>query len=114
MSISAAAILCLSSVIHHEARGESFEGQVAVASVVLNRVESSRFPNTVCGVVKQPKQFSWYPRKPLTNQKRELAKKILEGRVKRTVPRSFFFTSLTTRLKRRVTRIIGNHRFYGF
>jgi hypothetical protein len=44
---------CLSEAIYFEARGESREGQVAVGEVVLNRVRSSAYPNTVCGVVYQ-------------------------------------------------------------
>lgn len=44
---------CLASAIYHEARGESIAGQQAVAEVVLNRVDDSSFPRTVCGVVKQ-------------------------------------------------------------
>ena len=49
---------CLARVISHEARGEPREGQIAVAEVVMNRVESPRFPNTICGVVNQRAQFS--------------------------------------------------------
>jgi N-acetylmuramoyl-L-alanine amidase len=52
-------VACLATNIYHEARGESFEGQQAVAHVTLNRVESAWFPNSVCGVVFQPAQFSW-------------------------------------------------------
>lgn len=44
---------CLALNIYHEARGDSFAGKVAVADVVFNRVENSRFPNNVCDVVKQ-------------------------------------------------------------
>lgn len=67
---------CLSLNIYHESRGDSFAGQAAVADVVMNRVEDSYYPNTVCEVVKQtvwvenwkgnmvPKrhmcQFSWF------------------------------------------------------
>ena len=112
MSISAAAILCLSSVIHHEARGEPLEGQIAVASVVLNRVEDPRFPNTVCGVVKEPKQFSWYGKKPLTNKKEKLAKNILTGEVKRNVPNALFFAHVSVWFKRKIIKVIGEHRFY--
>ncbi|MFW6282006.1 MAG: LysM peptidoglycan-binding domain-containing protein [bacterium] len=43
--------------VYSEARGEPFIGQVAVAGVVLNRIESSLFPNTVEGIVFQPGQF---------------------------------------------------------
>jgi spore germination cell wall hydrolase CwlJ-like protein len=67
---------CLALNIYHESRGDSFAGRVAVADVVMNRVEHDRYPNTICEVVKQsvwienwkgnivPKrnmcQFSWF------------------------------------------------------
>ena len=67
---------CLATNIYHEARGESFAGKVAVANVTYNRVNSTRYPDTYCGVVYQAKmyvnwrgnevpardkcQFSWY------------------------------------------------------
>lgn len=44
---------CLSEALYFEARGETVEGQFAVAEVILNRVESPRFPDSVCGVVEQ-------------------------------------------------------------
>lgn len=44
---------CLAEALYFEARGETVKGQFAVAEVILNRVESSRFPNTVCGVIRQ-------------------------------------------------------------
>lgn len=44
---------CLSEAIYFEARGETLEGQVAVAEVILNRVDSGIYPDSVCGVVKQ-------------------------------------------------------------
>lgn len=50
---------CLATNIYHEARGEPWSGQVLVARVTLNRVASPLYPNTVCGVVYQPSQFSW-------------------------------------------------------
>ena len=48
----------LAMVINGEARGESYEGQVAVGAVVLNRVRHSSFPNTIAGVVYQPGAFT--------------------------------------------------------
>jgi len=63
---------CLAQNIYHEARGESIAGQFAVAHTTLNRVKSSAYPQTVCGVVTQAVrdehnkpiknmcQFSWY------------------------------------------------------
>ncbi len=44
---------CLSEALYFEARGETVKGQIAVAEVILNRVASSRFPDTVCGVINQ-------------------------------------------------------------
>ena len=66
------ALMCLAMNVYHEARSEPVAGQIAVAQVVINRVNDKRFPNTVCEVVKEgstdsngiPKkhlcQFSWY------------------------------------------------------
>ena len=48
----------LAKLVHSEARGESYTGQVAVAAVVLNRVDDSRFPNTIAGVIYQPWAFT--------------------------------------------------------
>lgn len=48
----------ISQVIYGEARGEKYEGQVAVGAVILNRVSDSRFPNTVAGVVYQSGAFT--------------------------------------------------------
>jgi hypothetical protein len=45
--------LCLTQAIYHEARGESEEGQWAVANVIINRAMSHKFPSTMCGVVFQ-------------------------------------------------------------
>ena len=47
----------LARVVYGEARGEPYTGQVAVAAVVLNRVKSSKFPNTISGVVYQSGAF---------------------------------------------------------
>ena len=63
---------CLAKNIYFEARSETIAGQVAVAWVTLNRMESAKFPNSICGVVYQARtdsagnprrnqcQFSWY------------------------------------------------------
>lgn len=48
----------LAKLVHSEARGEIYTGQVAVAAVVLNRVKDSRFPNTIAGVIYQPWAFT--------------------------------------------------------
>ena len=59
---------CLANNIYYEAGSEPFEGKVAVAMVSLNRAESGKFPDTICGVVSQKTvinkrvvcQFSWF------------------------------------------------------
>ena len=50
---------CLATAVYFEARGESPEGQLAVARVVMNRAASGKYPPDWCGVVKQPWQFSF-------------------------------------------------------
>ena len=50
---------CLATAVYFEARGESPEGQLAVAKVVMNRAASGRYPPDYCSVVKQPAQFSF-------------------------------------------------------
>ena len=50
---------CLATAVYFESRGESVEGQLAVAHVVMNRAVSGRYPTDWCGVVKQPAQFSF-------------------------------------------------------
>lgn len=44
---------CLTEALYFEARGETLKGQFAVAEVIMNRVKSSRFPDNICGVIKQ-------------------------------------------------------------
>lgn len=56
--LSRSDIYLLAKLIYAEARGEPYEGQVAVGAVVLNRVKSPDFPNTVAGVIYQPLAFT--------------------------------------------------------
>lgn len=53
-------LACLTEAVYFESRSESFAGQLAVAWVVKNRVEDSRWPSTYCKVAHQPYQFSYY------------------------------------------------------
>lgn len=57
-SLSSSDLNLLSRLIYAEARGEPYTGQVAVGAVVLNRVKSSSFPNTISGVIYQSGAFS--------------------------------------------------------
>ncbi len=73
----------LARLINGEARGESFEGQVAVGAVILNRVKSNKFPNTIAGIIYQETQFEsvangefW---QPLTDSSIKAAEAALKG-----------------------------------
>lgn len=61
---SSGELKCLAEALYFEARGESLQGQKAVAEVILNRRDSGKFPGSVCGVVKQGNkggcQFSYH------------------------------------------------------
>lgn len=55
---SAGDIQLMARAVNGEARGEPYEGQVAVAAVILNRVKSPSFPNSISGVIYQPGAFT--------------------------------------------------------
>ena len=57
-NISRDDIILLARIIHGEARGEDFKGKVAVGSVILNRIKSNKFPNSIRNVILQKGQFS--------------------------------------------------------
>ena len=63
-----AALVCLALNVYHEARDQPFIGQVAVAQVVMNRVDDWRYPDTVCEVVKQGPTYSWKQDYPIRNR----------------------------------------------
>ena len=78
---------CLALNVYHEARGEPRIDQNAVAHVVINRVESGRFPSTICRVVYQPGQFSWTTRgyrqneRGAWNRSLQVAEGVLNGSI---------------------------------
>ena len=53
-------IKCMAMAIYFESRGSNLADQAAVTDVIMNRVESRKFPNTICEVVKQRHQFSFF------------------------------------------------------
>ena len=57
-SSSTSDVQLMARAINGEARGEPYEGQVAVGAVILNRVKSSKFPNTIAGVIYQSGAFT--------------------------------------------------------
>lgn len=114
---------CLAGTVYFESKGESLQGQLAVARVVLARVESSRFPDSICGVVFQRSQFSFVRRGKMppikTGQQNwrdavAIAKIAMNDGWKSSVEGALFFharyVSPGWRLKRLAT--IDNHIFY--
>jgi len=51
-------VSCLATAIYHESRGESLQGQIAVAQVIANRTKSKHYPSSYCKVVYQKAQFT--------------------------------------------------------
>ena len=121
---------CLALNLYHEARGEDTSGVVAVGNVVLNRVQSKRFPSTVCKVVKQGGtrrykcQFSWYCDGRSDKEKNKaswqemvwLAEKLLNGSISDNTDGALFYhtsnvnpywnVNMTLKVRR------GGHIFY--
>jgi N-acetylmuramoyl-L-alanine amidase len=58
VSVNKGELDMLARIIYAEARGESYKGQVAVGAVVMNRMASSSFPNSIKGVIEQPRAFT--------------------------------------------------------
>jgi spore germination cell wall hydrolase CwlJ-like protein len=59
VSVEDSEMECLAGAIYFESKGEPLSGQLAVAEVIINRTKSGKYPATLCGVVKQPSQFSF-------------------------------------------------------
>ena len=114
---------CMTEAVYHEARGESRQGQAAVAEVILNRVDSRQFPSSVCGVVNQPAQFSYTigGAKPMRNKSaylraRAIAEAALAGAPRNLTQGATYFHTPAVRpdWSRRFQRTvrIGGHIFY--
>lgn len=114
---------CLATAVYYESKGEPLDGQLAVAQVIINRVESGRFGADVCAVVKAPRQFGFIrngvlPDAHAGNQwetARAIAWIALSEGWKEIVPAATHFHATRvkpgwTNLRRLAT--IGNHIFY--
>lgn len=87
---------CMERAIFFEANRSSRSGMIAVGTVVMNRVESDDFPNTVCGVVSQKGQFApGVMTRPMNSRAlpdvREAASAVLRGERQRGVQKARFF-----------------------
>jgi spore germination cell wall hydrolase CwlJ-like protein len=124
---------CLTRNIYWEAASEPFEGKVGVAQVTMNRVQSGKFANSVCGVVYQKNvfyekvvcQFSWYcegnhkmkaVHGPLWTESEAVAKKVLlEGFRLPSLEAALFYHADYVSPGWKLPKIekIGRHIFYG-
>lgn len=108
----------LSRLVYGEARGEPYSGQVAVAAVVLNRVKSSNFPNTVAGVIYQSGAFDAVKDGQINMSPNSTATKAAQDAINGWDPSYgaiYYFNPSTATSKwiwsRPLTVVIGNHRF---
>lgn len=108
----------LAKLIYGEARGEPYTGQVAVGAVVLNRVKSSSFPNTVAGVIYQNGAFDVVKDGQINLTPNDTAKKAAQDAINGWDPSYgaiYYFNPSTATNKwiwsRPMTVTIGNHRF---
>jgi N-acetylmuramoyl-L-alanine amidase len=108
----------LSRLVYSEARGETYTGQVAVAAVVLNRVNSSSFPNTVSGVIYQSGAFDAVSDGQINLTPDETAKKAAQDALNGWDPSYgaiYYFNPNTATSSwiwsRKQTVTIGNHIF---
>ena len=113
-----AELTCLAKIVLHEAGNQSRTGQLAVAQVVMNRVRSPRFPDTVCDVVMQRGQFfnvnAYNPRRDARWRTAvAIARDALTGASAPVIADALFFNGATARPvgHSRVGRI-GDHAFY--
>jgi len=121
---------CLAEAIYFESRGEPLAGQIAVAEVVLNRVDDRRFPGSVCGVTRQGAgsgrgcQFSYacdgrsdaMKSSTARDRSEKLAGVMLAGRSRTVTEGATYFHTRSVRpswaRKMARTATIGHHHFY--
>jgi spore germination cell wall hydrolase CwlJ-like protein len=129
----AADLHCLAENVYHEARGESFKGQMAVAEVTLNRVASPYFPDTICEVVHEARwdpirrrmvgAFSWTeienqrtPRGAAWREAKAAAEAVYDREYSPVVPGALYYHATYIKPKwarqKRTVATIGNHVFY--
>ena len=108
----------LARLVYGEARGEPYEGQVAVAAVVLNRLKNSSFPNTISGVIYQAGAFDVVSDGQINLNPNDTAKKAATDATNGWDPSRgaiYYFNPSTATNKwiwsRPMTVTIGNHRF---
>lgn len=115
-------IECLARNVYHEARGEPLKGQIAVAQVTMNRVNSGEFQSNVCKTVYAHKQFSWTdkPKKIKDIKAWEASVAVATAVLTKSVHlpdfKALYFHTKQVKpywnRNKRVLAVIGNHIFY--
>lgn len=122
ISISAEEKDLFARLVEAEAKGESYEGKTAVAAVVLNRVDSSEFPDTITGVIKQVvgKSYAFSPvqngeiNKPASDEAKRAVEEALTRKDRLNDCIYFYNPDIATDdwiRSREVVKTIGNHAF---
>ncbi len=105
----------IARVIHHESGNQPLEGRIAVGNVILNRVASPLFPDTVAEVLAQKNQFPGATNATPSEQSILAAKLCLEGA--NTVGEAYWFNGVGRACwasrNKTLVKIIGDHAFYG-
>ena len=114
-------IYLMSQIVYAESKGEPYEGKVAVASVILNRLNDPKFPNSIQGVVKQKNAFSCVHNGNITVIPNEDSRKAVIEAVHGSDPTSqavFFYNPETAtcswmkNVKKTNVKAIGHHVFF--
>jgi len=121
---------CLTEALYFEARGESLKGQLAVAEVILNRVDTRRYPDTICGVITQGAsrlhrcQFSFkcdgrpedFHEQKAYERVGKIARMMLDGRERMLTDGATHYhtTAVSPSWSKKLdkTALIGDHIFY--
>lgn len=129
VSMSESELQCMSRVIYFEARGEGTRGMAAVGYVVLNRMATKGFPDTVCGVVydrnRRGCQFSWVcdgipdviHNKTAYARAKEIARDVMSSReIPNPIADSIYFRHHAVRSRyahrQRLMAQVGSHKFF--
>jgi spore germination cell wall hydrolase CwlJ-like protein len=104
-------ITCMAQNIYFEARSDNYAGQLAVADVVLNRVKDSRYPDTICGVVKDAVLSKWWLEKGKEVPVRDKCQFswYCDGKADETPDRDAWANSLAVSY----TMMYGQHGYHG-
>jgi len=115
-------IECMAKAVYHEAANQPLAGQLAVAQLIMNRINSGRFPKTPCAVVNQPGQFFRTASYSVSASKRwktavAISLLAVEARLAPVVPGALFFHAAyvhpSSMVQRRVrVAQIGDQVFY--